>query len=488
MEPPVAKAQPVPIGSPFRINTYTPGGQEDASVASDREGNFVVVWQSDERVVSGRRFDASGSPMGGEFVVTGQPLSHANPRVASHGDGSFVVVWSDKDEDPPSGNHTTDGIFARRFDASGSPLGTRFRVNTYTPHPQYLPDIAAHDGGFIAVWAHFQAIRDWHVMAKRFDAAGVPLAEEFQVDEVYDPAYLRFPDRPSVASTDGGDFVVAWASVPGPRGLTREVFGQRYDSAGDPLGRNFLINTYTTGFQDDAEIATDADGRFVVAWDQAGSNSSIVARLFDAQGNPLTGELNASLTGSSQSEHAVSFVEDGFVVVWHKNTPFIGTRDTVGRYFSSSGQAVGDEFQIGSSTGGHELGPRVAPTSEHQFVVVWDGGPGEDIWGQLFSVPALTLTVDGSCPGPVTVDVSSAPSNSEVALIAAANTNGFTKGGALCDGTQLEIGEPFQLPPQFVIVDGNGNGSTNLTLGANRCHLQALALASCQTSNVVEVP
>jgi hypothetical protein len=37
-------------------------------------------------------------------------------------------------------------------------------------------------------------------------------------------------------------------------------------------------------------------------------------------------------------------------------------------------------------------------------------------------------------------------------------------------------------------VDGNGNGSTNLTLGANRCYVQALALQSCETSNVVEVP
>jgi hypothetical protein len=82
----------------------------------------------------------------------------------------------------------------------------------------------------------------------------------------------------------------------------------------------------------------------------------------------------------------------------------------------------------------------------------------------------------------------SAPPSTEVALVAAANTNGFIKGAALCPGTELEIGEPFQLPPVFVIVDGNGKGSASLTLGANRCHVQALALATCETSNVVEVP
>jgi hypothetical protein len=122
--------------------------------------------------------------------------------------------------------------------------------------------------------------------------------------------------------------------------------------------------------------------------------------------------------------------------------------------------------------------------------VAWVGGGTftKDVNGRRFAGPGLALTVDGTCPGPVTVEVSSAPPNSEVALVAADHTNGFTKGGTLCNGTRFEIGEPFQLPPTFVVVDGNGNGSTNLSLQANRCHLQALAFASCETSNVVAMP
>jgi hypothetical protein len=80
-----------------------------------------------------------------------------------------------------------------------------------------------------------------------------------------------------------------------------------------------------------------------------------------------------------------------------------------------------------------------------------------------------------------------APST-EVAIVPAANTNGFVKGGALCPGTALEIGEPFQLPPTFVIVDGEGRGEAELTLGANRCFIEALALADCQASGAVAAP
>jgi hypothetical protein len=151
---------------------------------------------------------------------------------------------------------------------------------------------------------------------------------------------------------------------------------------------------------------------------------------------------------------------------------------------------VGGEFRINSYTTATQAFPTVAAAADGRFVVAWSSyrptEPG--IFGQRFAGPGLTLTVDGSCPGPVTVEISSAPPGSEVALVAAANTNGFTKGGALCNGTAFEIGEPFQLPPAFVIVDGTGSGSTSLNLQSNRCHLQALALASCETSNVILVP
>ncbi len=98
------------------------------------------------------------------------------------------------------------------------------------------------------------------------------------------------------------------------------------------------------------------------------------------------------------------------------------------------------------------------------------------------------LSVTGSCPGTVTITLSNAPPNSEVAVVAAANTNGFVKGGVLCNGVTMEVGEPFLLPPQQIIVDANGNGTRQTTFPAGRCFAEALAFATCQSSQVVEVP
>ena len=65
-----------------------------------------------------QRYDASGSPIGGETRVNanitgGQQL----PSVGIDGENKFVVVWSG------FGNGDSRGIFLKRFDASGNPIG-----------------------------------------------------------------------------------------------------------------------------------------------------------------------------------------------------------------------------------------------------------------------------------------------------------------------------------------------------------------------------
>ena len=115
-----------------------------------------------------------------------------------------------------------------------------------------------------------------------------------------------------------------------------------------------------------------------------------------------------------------------------------------------------------------------------------DNGP-EAGAAYAFASSTLKLSVVGNCPGPVSVTIEGAPPNSEVGTVAAANNNGFTKGGLLCNGTVFEIGEPFQLPPLWIKVDENGSGSGKTTLQDDRCWIEAMALASCETSGAVLV-
>src|SRR5215470_2629625 len=66
-----------------------------------------------------------------------------------------------------------------------------------------------------------------------------------------------------------------------------------------PVGNEFVVNTYTTGYQGVAKVAVDGSGGFVVVWQSGytfsngpdGSYSSIGGRRFAAGGAPQGNEF-----------------------------------------------------------------------------------------------------------------------------------------------------------------------------------------------------
>jgi hypothetical protein len=468
------------LGDEFQINSYTPRDQLRPAVASDPQGNFVVVWEGhgdgNYLGIFGQRFDASGNPLGEEFQVNTYTFERQwRSSVASAADGRFVVIWEFE---------SFDGVLGQRFDAEGNPLGGEFEVNSSAGAAGRAAVASDADGDFLVVWRGEDEDQAG-ILGRRFDNSGNPLGEEFQVNSYW----TGHQDEPDVSADPDGNSVVVWSSD--DLGSIDSIFGQRFDADGSPLAEEFRVSRNPMIEEYGARVSFAADGSFVVVW----RGEDILGQRFDAAGYPVAGEfrVNTYTSGTQWRPDVSADSEGGFIVVWNHRLRRTEDDDEVfGQAFAPDGTPLGGEFQINSYTTDEQAHPAVASDAKGNFVVAWSSedqdGDFAGIFGQRFAGPGLALTVDGTCPGPVTVDISSAPPASEVALIAAANTNGFVKGGTLCNGTQFEIGEPFQLPPSFVIVDGSGNGSTNLSLQANRCHLQALAFATCETSNVVEVP
>ncbi|MCP4657363.1 MAG: hypothetical protein GY856_18280 [bacterium] len=94
-----------PLGEPFRVNRTQANQQKRPSVASDAAGNLVVVWDSlgqdgSERGVFGQRFDAQDREVAGEFLVnTITANDQQRPVVASDPQGNLVVVWESEQDD-----------------------------------------------------------------------------------------------------------------------------------------------------------------------------------------------------------------------------------------------------------------------------------------------------------------------------------------------------------------------------------------------------
>lgn len=298
------------------INQTTFGNQTAPDVASDGSGSFVVTWVSDHsgnEDVYMRRFSASGTPLSGEILVTsGNTVATSGnqsaPSVAMNSAGEFVVAWSG------SGPADADGVFARRFNADGTPAGEVFKVNGAAPGSQDSVDVAiAADGSFVITWVDGGA--GDIVRARTYAADGAAGAIIGVQTTVYGGV-----GSPSVAMDASGNFAVVW----GENGRDLDfsaVLLQQFDANGTKTGSAVTVNLTTAKDQERPQIAMDATGNFVVTWEsdgQDGSGEGIYLRSFEAGGLNPGAEIRANgYTAGAQEVPAVALNNAGqFVVAW----------------------------------------------------------------------------------------------------------------------------------------------------------------------------
>ncbi len=401
----VCDATPVGAASEFQVNTTSGGNQLLPAVAVDASGGSVVVWNELVRVL-GRRYDASGAALGPEFVVSSGPFGIGYTDVATDADGNFTVVW---DRTTSSHPEFAD-ILARRYDASGTPLGAAFFVNSYTLFHQRVPTIAMSPTGEAVVTWESQGqdnppTFDTGIYAQRFDASGAPVGGEVLVNTTV----AGYQAKPDVAMQEGGGFVVSWSS--GYQGVGGQLTGQRFDAAGAPAGGEFLIPSDTSfgSFGSRPSVAKAAGGGFVVAWNGPASddNNGVFARRFDGAGAPVGGQfrVNTTVPDVQQLASVGSDAAGNFVVAWSVFGNY-GIQDGWGggvyaQKYDAAGTPVDGEFQLNSYTPNYQNWPAVGMSSNGDFVVAWQS-EGQD--GSGFGIFAKRFDVAGdTTPPSVTV-------------------------------------------------------------------------------------
>ena len=270
-----------PPGPTFPINSPSPAGSDYwSSIARDAEGRFVAVWRHQDGSVWGRRFSADGTPLADNFKING-PVSASGPAyVASDASGNFIVTW---------GSDVTGGdALARRYDSAGASLGDEFTVNVFTTGLQTVKGVAASPAGFVITWSG-PGVGGSGLFGRRFDASGTPMGGDFQVSSAAVPASVG-----DVSMSATGQSIFVWT---GQDGDSVRVFGRQFASAGAPLGPAFAISaaTETSHFP---RVASDDAGNFLVAWWSGfvdsldGDSSAIAARiLYSIDGLPVAPEF-----------------------------------------------------------------------------------------------------------------------------------------------------------------------------------------------------
>jgi hypothetical protein len=270
--------------------------------------------------------------------------------------------------------------------AAQAPVGAEFTVHSYPTGLQYGARVAADAAGnFVVVWrSNQQDGSGMGIFAQRYDRDGQPLeATEFQVNSYTSGNQYRA----AVASDPSGWVMVVWESQ-GQDGSGRGIYGQRFDSGGGRLGPEFRVNSYTTGLQQLPSVAADGAGGFVVAWSdyRPGPRFDVYARRYDPAGFPLGPEsrVNTHLTGRKERA-AVAMSPDGYaVVVWDSEFQDAGQWAVVGRRLDPVGAPVGAEFRVNTYTTGTQYAAAVAADHGGNFVVVWTSDEQDGSYYGLF--------------------------------------------------------------------------------------------------------
>jgi hypothetical protein len=267
------------LAAEFQVNSYTAGDQQRPSLAADPDGDFVAVWEGegagDASGIFGRRFDSAGRAQAAEFRVSSVSIgAQSQPAIGMAARGDFVVAWTSPDA---SGY----GVFAQRFTPSGTAVGGEVLVNTYVANSQSYPAVAMDgDGDFVIAWqSSMGGGTVMRVFARRFTASGTPVGAELEVDA----AAIGDQLRPAAAVDLLGNLVLVWDS-PIDSG-TIGVAARRFQSPPGPPAAMFRVNSYVTDVQYGAVVAADDDGDFVVVWisaQQDGSGYGVFGRRYDA--------------------------------------------------------------------------------------------------------------------------------------------------------------------------------------------------------------
>ena len=140
----------------------------------------------------------------------------------------------------------------------------------------------------------------------------------------------------------------------------------------------FQVNTRTSSNQANPVIAMDAVGNFIAVWSsylQDGSSNGIFGQRFDPNGIAIGDEFQINTTTSgNQTEPSVATDAAGnFVVVWHgPESESKKDENIFAQRFDPNGQTIGDELLVNSYTQGKQKYPKVAMNMDGAFIIVWE--------------------------------------------------------------------------------------------------------------------
>lgn len=287
--------------------------------------------------------------------------------------------------------------------------------------------------------------------------------------------------------------------IPGEGVEQTLTFTGRANPAG--MGPEVHVNTTTAGMQNNPQVATQADGSYMITWT---SGSNVMAQKFNAAGVKVGAEIaiasgshtsaivaldNGSYAVASVSNHTdvnirvvaadgtvgaatsgpsnvandqlypvmTKLANGGFALAWANSTPTYDW-DIMSRAFDANGVAVpGSESIVHTTSDGRQWNPGIGSLSDGNYVVVWDGK--DDNFDDTASVMVRMMGANGPVGSTITVAENAA--SSVYAKVAGLAGGGFVvvyEASGTTEGGVTDVGFSHNLYARIYDDAGNPSG------------------------------
>jgi hypothetical protein len=295
-----------PLGDVVQIAAGGDTWAATPAVSFDATGNATITWTYGSAGIAARVFDAELDPVTPEVEVAPGDWSDTqvpnNPDVATANAGDFAVVWHVLAVDTMGEGSVIDGRF---YAADGTPKGDSQQVSTASTTFISAPSVACDAAGrTLVVWRQERRYftEQDGVYGRYFGPDGEPEGPEIQI--LGNAAGMI--TNPSVTMDPLGNAVVAWARDLGT-GTGSDIYAQRLNRVGQPMGSAFQVNSGSDGEQIFPSVA--------VTWETV--DTGVFARFFTAGGLALGNDLEVAVveSGSTPVRPEVSVAPDGTMTV-----------------------------------------------------------------------------------------------------------------------------------------------------------------------------
>jgi len=285
-------------------------------------------------------------------------------------------------------------IKALRFDrfGSGSPGGAK--------------DVAVVDAAHTVDAVRVAAFRDGgYAVAYTDNDSG---SAQGRVVRVF-PAILNLPDITfeldstaghilgKIAAFSDKSMVAVWTSA-GADGDGAGVQARVWDANGNPLTHAFVVNDTVAGNQSMPSLAVIGGASFVVSF--VGPEGNLYTRVYSKDGSNLPGRPEIEVSQTTQFDQlAPAAAGDGqgrALVAFESTSTGVTISDIYARQYDFDGYPMGEQYRVNTTTAGAQRNPAVGGASG-RFVATWTSD-GQD--GDQRGVFARRLDGTGAAHGP----------------------------------------------------------------------------------------